>query len=190
MLRSLVSQLIDLSGETFPLIDRLFKSSCGDRARQPSRRELLELLQLGLTAKTNDNDKVYILLDALDECDSAEGDHLEAAMAQMHDWNLQGAHFLITSRRDGLANSALGNIVSLQDRVPIRQQEVDGDIRAWVTDQLSPRARLGRKLSKWDQQDSLKTRIQSELLEKASGMYDTLITRMFQHLTNDTSGFS
>lgn len=176
MLRSLILQLMDHFRDAFPQIDQLFEASCGRGARQPTRIELLEVLLLALAINDRDGEKVYIVLDALDECDSADSEHLEAALARMHECNLPSAHFLITSRQDGLANSALEDIVSLRYRVLARQIDVDNDIAAWVEEQLSSRGRLGRKLSKWDQHASLKARIQSELLKKASGMYDMFDT--------------
>lgn len=178
MLRSFLMQLMDSPNETFPQIEQLFESNRGNGARQPSRRELLETLRLALTAKS----KVFVVLDALDECNSVEGEHLGEALAQMHEWNLEGAHFLITSRQGGLANSALRNLVSSQNQMPVRQKEVDVDIRVWVEHELSMSRTLGQKLSGWDEPDSLKARIQERLLQNASGMYVTLIILLFRAL--------
>lgn len=170
MLRSLLLQLLDRSSEASGEIERLFRA-CRSSRREPTRRELLETLRNALAVEGN----VYLLFDALDECDRKGIRDLMAALERMHNWDIPNAHFLITSRRDGNVLSVLEDIVPVQYRMEVPQHEVDQDIETWLEQQLSRRGRSGRKLSGWGRSEALREEIRSGLLGKVCGLYDTLI---------------
>lgn len=167
MLRSFVLQLADRSDETFSSLFELFEKACKNGTRQPSVQQLLKGLQKALVQFR----KAFIVIDALDESESGGTRALESALEEMHSWDLPCAHFLITSRREGNVFTVLENIVPPQYRMEVVAQEVDRDIKVWIQDQLSDRGRLGRKISKWSHAEVFAARIETKLMERASGMY-------------------
>jgi hypothetical protein len=155
----------DIVSEGQPL-GYLHDTVCRAGTSQPNFGELMEVLHRSFALF----DKVFVLLDALDECESDKLRELYAALEEMYGWNLPCTHFLITSRKDGSILGALEGIVPRQSRLEFSRDAVNEDIRAWLEDELA-RGQLGSKIDRWQEPDSLKTRITTELMKRASGMY-------------------
>ena len=125
---------------------------------QPSIASLL----MALFAVLREFQRVYLVLDALDESTNRK-DLLDVLIKISSDANFAKLRILATSRRELDIERALGDIsivISLT-----HNQWVDDDIRLYVQNHL----REDRKLSRWP--EALRTEIETSLVRGAKGMY-------------------
>jgi hypothetical protein len=182
MLRSLLLQLTDKSDAIIhPAIQKLFSSKCRDGTREPRVEDLMMALKEILSSHASG--AIFILLDALDESTSDGEDELVETLEQMHEWNLECAHVLITSRREGWLIEAFENIVPLEHQMEIEAGNIDNDIKTWLEGQLRE-GRLGKRIRKWSDPAGFREMIVAGLMNKASGMYDTLLSLRLVHLAD------
>jgi hypothetical protein len=113
-------------------------------------------------------DEVWIVLDALDECDTREGNRTKLLlwMEGLLSPKLRNTHLLVTSRQEEDIESALSKWAGIEDMMPIQSDLVTDDIRAYV------RARVKEDdgLKRWRSSPDVQEEIETRLMEKACGM--------------------
>ena len=158
MLRSLIAQLSLQGREAHKPLDDIY-SECGSGRLQLTLSMLLETLRKILEGFT----RVFIILDALDEC--KEKDYLTKILEKIAGWNIAGLHMLVTSRREKDIEDSLSTLTDNNHMICIESALVKDDIRAYVRSRI----RTDSKLRKWQESD-VQTEIEKVLVEKASGM--------------------
>jgi hypothetical protein len=159
VLRSLIKQLYQARPDARQPLDYLW-SSCRDDNQQPSVSSLQSVLQ----AMLDMIDKVWIVLDALDE--SKPRYDLLAWLETLVISKSTACQLLVTARREEDIESALHSWVRPEDRVAIRQSHVDADINTYVSHEVH----YGEDLRRWRSRPDLQKEIELKLMEKASGM--------------------
>lgn len=158
-MRSLVAQLYSGCENTRKELDELF-SSCEYGCRQPTYESFFTtFLQM-----VNCVEKIYIVIDALDECKTRR--HLLSWMENVAKSGPAGLHFLVTSRKEEDIESELKRWLPQENHVSIRKDRVNPDIRVYVHE----RVRNSREFERWHSQPSVQDEIESELMKKADGM--------------------
>ena len=160
MLRSLICQLSQQSMKIPAGLDTLF-SSCENGQRQPSVHALLEVMQQMM----QEFPRVYIVLDALDECDRRV--ELMDMLKAISGWQLQNLHLLVTSRRERDIESSLEGFVDHQNWICLQSKLVDRDIQRYVQQRLSD----DKSLRKWEKDATIRQEIEAALMKGARGMY-------------------
>lgn len=155
MLRALVLQLSSqLKADQHP-VARLHKqygsSSPTDEALLDCLCQLVRLFQ-----------DVYILVDALDESPRGElrSDVLQI-IRDIRTWSEPGLHVLVTSRDEVDIRDELD--ASVEEKIPMKNESIDQDIQAYVSEHLSQ----NRRLRKWKDHFG---RIETELSQRAQGV--------------------
>lgn len=146
MVRSLISQLYCKCEDTWKQLDFLF-SSCEERRRQIRRESLCQVL-LQMIYPLED---VYVVLDALDECQTRTGLPTEGLLSWMRDLLGSGqrnVHLLVTSRPEQDIQSKLNDLVYKENTTPIQSGLISGDIHAYI----HTRVRQGDGLNRWWEQ--------------------------------------
>lgn len=124
--------------------------------KQPAANALVLTLRQILGAF----EQVFIVIDALDECqDRAE---LLELVKTISKWQLENLHVLATSRRERDIEESLEPLVT--DQISIQSKVVDSDIRTYISERLQK----DLKLRKWPA--NVKTEIEDTLMAKADGM--------------------
>ena len=107
-------------------------------------------------------DHVYVLLDALDECDRySSRPQVLCGIQEMRDWRLPGLHLLATSRREPDIRDSFN--LHGNDEMEMRNEEIDQDIKDFISKKLMNDPTL-QKLNKWHDL------IQTELAARAQGV--------------------
>jgi len=150
------SFLSQISSNTIPRAVYQLYEQCHHGTRSPSLDELVKtLLACDLEGR-----RLYLIVDALDEC--SEGTKLLKSLERI----LQSANevsLLVTSRKEYEIEDTLGLLI--EDSISMDDKHVDPDIRKHVEHCLQE----DRKLSKWDV--GIKTEIVEALVSRANGMY-------------------
>jgi hypothetical protein len=160
MLRSLLCQLLQRSGTTHKSLDALF-SSRGNGLQQPVLHVLLEVTRQMMQSFT----RVYVVVDALDEC--AQHSELMDVLATVKGWQLQNLHLLMTSRRERDIESSLEVYVDNKDTVCLQSNIIDQDIQRYVQHRLSH----DKSLAKWEKNSAIRQEVENVLMRGAHGMY-------------------
>jgi hypothetical protein len=154
--RSLITQLFEYSNDAFQTVYKLYASNKDGRS-PPEAKAVENALHDILVAGTN---RLYIVIDALDECPSRDG--LLRWMKEVIALSPNHVSILTTSRREQ------DIVISLQDvalaAVNMEKAAVDADIRCHVVHQLETNERL----RKWSPE--VKKEIEDSLLSRAHGM--------------------
>jgi hypothetical protein len=161
MARSLAYQLYSQDINIQQPLDKLLHA-CGDGYRKPSTEVLLRVvLELLLTTGR----KVYLVLDALDECPVPRHDLLDwiRMIAKLTD---QRMHLLVTSRKEPDIDTVLGHDDVVDQVVAVQSNIIDADIRAYIIDTL----RTDVAFKRWEQHENVQQLIQDSLFEKSDGM--------------------
>jgi hypothetical protein len=164
MLRSLLLQLNYKLDHLSPETLELYARDCRNGTIKPDTHQLLKTLKRSLASFAS----AFILLDGLDEAE-ADADEIYDSLETLHKWDLPCVHTFITSRRESSIFDCLEVIVSSKYIREISSKAVNGDIRTWLGIQLRS-GRVGRKLSKWEQPEVFRKKIEDALMERASGM--------------------
>ena len=108
--------------------------------------------------------QTYIIVDALDECPNTEVERAELCniLKEMHSWNCERLHTLVTSRKEADLMESLLPIVT--QAIGIQGSAVDADIRKFVRTQLQINSRLSKLSGK------LQAEIEQTLVKKSGGM--------------------
>ena len=131
LISSLIRQLID-RGSSFPDELRSLYNRNRNQARRPSRSELLELLSNVASAFSS----LFIVIDALDECDNNDGTRSMLTSGLMK--TLPDARFLYTSRRLRDIEHSFAGCSQLE----IRANGLD--VRRYIESRISDEPRLAK----------------------------------------------
>lgn len=159
VLRALVLQLsgqLELGdSQRGPLAELHAKYRCSS----PTDEALLDCLHQ-LVRRFRD---VYILLDALDESPRGRtrNDMLQI-LQELRAWAEPRVHLLVTSRDEVDIREELD--ASAEEKVPMRNESIDEDIKSYVSQHL----RQNRRLRKWEEHFG---RIEEELSHRAQGVW-------------------
>jgi len=125
MIRSLITQLSLQCTSTPRAIELLF-SSYMDGDRQPTSDTLLATLLQTIRGF----DELFIILDALDECENRE--ELLEDVKVITSCKPGKLHILVISRREKDIEESLNSLVDDQKKVCIQSALVNDDIRAYI----------------------------------------------------------
>ena len=155
LIRSLVVQL----GQREPSLTMLSRAYEKPNASVPTTEELEKILYSSIEAY----DKVFLLLDALDECPEAD-DVLENMLRRLEGLarHAPKLKILATSRELSDVRESMETLGA--EQIAIATRAVDADIKKYVSSQLSHERRLARLDS------SSKTDIEETITQKADGM--------------------
>lgn len=162
--RSLITQLYGKRGDVRRHLDLLY-SSCEDGIRQPSIDQLRNTFQDMVQVAG----EVWIILDALDECQTRVGHSAEGLLSwieSIRSSQQTNFHILATSRPEQEIQSTIKKWAREQDIIPIQSDLVAEDIRAYV----HTKVREHDDLSRWQSRPDVQDQIESALTQKAHGM--------------------
>ncbi|KAK1984922.1 LOW QUALITY PROTEIN: pfs domain-containing protein [Colletotrichum cereale] len=162
-IRSLIAQLYHSNLDVQTHLDSLY-SSCKIASRQPNIDSLISTFG----AMAQQMGEVWIVLDALDECQTRTGPKNEGLLQWVESiLNLPqvNAHLLVTSRPEHDIKSALEKYINNQ--IPLRSDLVTEDIRAYVHGTV----RQHEGFKRWRTREKILDEIESHLMEKANGMF-------------------
>ena len=138
-------------------MDRLYNKH--NKLSLPTKDELLLLLRdllLGFG-------QVFVVIDALDECDDDYHKLFEKVIKVIHKWELPHLHFLVTSRREH------DIIINMEELVPtelhLSAELVGSDIISYIHSAVENDVRLKR----WSHQ--IQENIKNALIDGANGIY-------------------
>jgi ankyrin repeat protein len=130
-----------------------------DGRRQPTEDSLLQVMHQLMQAFT----RVYIVLDALDEC--SQRDKLMQVCSTTGQWGLLNSHVVATSRRERDIEVVLAGIGGHENSMILESGLVDEDIRRYVRQRLSE----DKALSKWARDYTLRDEIETALMKGSQG---------------------
>jgi hypothetical protein len=161
--RSLIDQLYFKRPNAQRVTDDLY-SSCDNGRRQPDHKSILALLRK-IMQDENDND-IWIILDALDECRTRDEDTVSGFIPyikSLRDCTAK-AHLLVTSRPEHDLRSAIESWARDSEIVPLESTRLEGDIVSYIKAKT-------RQLIRWQERPDIQKEIESVLSGKADGMY-------------------
>lgn len=152
-----MKQLVRSTEDVHPELEIYFHND-----RKPGYAELQRVLQ-----KLSERlDKLFLVLDALDECPAKQrGEILEVLHGLISPGTSQACQvkLFITSREESDIKRTLKTFPIIR----IEAEKVNADIEAYVTDQIGPYLTVvGFKI-----EDTLRNKICTTLVDKAGGMY-------------------
>lgn len=163
MLRSILTQLSSHNVDMSKPLESLY-SSCQKGSQQPTSDSLLQTLH-----ETIENaGEVFMILDALDECEEIH--ELLDAILKIGAWDCKKLHLLLTSRKRRDIDDWLKDLIDDENTIPIQTVLVNSDIGAYARGKL----RTDRKLKRWQNYPKLQEDIEATLMKKAGGMYVVL----------------
>ncbi|KAH7411657.1 hypothetical protein DE146DRAFT_732098 [Phaeosphaeria sp. MPI-PUGE-AT-0046c] len=160
MLRSLIAQLSQYSQRISSELIDLF-AQCMQRKGQPSIETLLKLSQQLISEFS----RVYLVLDALDEC--SQRAELMQVLTTMSLWRPQNTHMLVTSRLERDIEVSIMKFSEGNTRVILDSAVVDEDIRQYVRQRLAD----DQALKKWHGDPDLRQEIENTLIQGSQGMF-------------------
>jgi hypothetical protein len=156
MIRSLINQLSEQNSHTSEALDSLF-SSCTNGNRPPTT----EALRTCLGPIIAEFDRVFIILDALEECAK-----LMDSIQEIVGWDLEMLHVLATSQKKKEIEDVLDPTLTDEQKVYIQSGLIEGDIRAYIYARLQ----TDRKLKRWQKDEYYSRMIETTLIERTDGM--------------------
>jgi hypothetical protein len=164
LVRSLICQLYYKHSEASQDLESLF-SSCGDGRQQPTSELLLKtILHMIVQVK-----EVWIVLDALDECNTRRGPPTEGLLSWIREVlnsKERNVHLLVTSRPEYDIQSEILEFANNDDILPIQTSLITDDIRAYVRTRVMEENGLKR----WRVQPEVQNEIVTKIMEKSNGM--------------------
>ncbi|CAH0045316.1 unnamed protein product [Clonostachys solani] len=159
MIRSLCYQLYRNEASQSHL-DLLYSDN-EDGKRKPSTESLESTFRM----MVQEAGKIYILLDALDECSTLEDHHTRGLLSWIDSFrsSRNNAHFFVTSRPEHAIQSQMDawpDVILLPLESHLTEREIKSYIEARVM-----------KLSRWNSRPDIQDEIISALSSKANGMY-------------------
>ncbi|KAK8154073.1 hypothetical protein BC567DRAFT_276968, partial [Phyllosticta citribraziliensis] len=161
MARSLVYQLFKARPQRPEALERLFKK-CRSGAELPSRDDLFKVLR----ALIQGLDQVQLVIDAVEEVDSDEKDFLLEWINELHGYNIQNVHVLVSSRRELDIERSLAEVGTTIQFPP---EAVLKDISLCVRGKIQSAGRGG--LGRWKDDAEKTNEIVEKLSENAKGMF-------------------
>ncbi|KAF7134067.1 hypothetical protein CNMCM5793_005696 [Aspergillus hiratsukae] len=160
LVRSLAAQLYARCDTSRKDLNETF-SLCEGGSQQPT----FKLLCTTLLQMLNYVERVYIVIDALDECTTRLD--LLLWLESVASSGPAGVQLILTSRKEEEIESQLQRWLCPQSHIPIQQDSVNHDIRAYIHERLQ----CDREFERWRSQPSVQDEIESELMKKADGMF-------------------
>jgi len=157
--RSLVSQLSMHSGDESQILESLY-SSCMDGERQPTYGTLAATLRRMMSIF----EETFTVLDALDECRKRE--KLLKDIEEIFGWQDVNTRILATSRKERAIKQSMEQLTTKQERICLRHELIQADIRAYIHDRLQ----FNRRLKRWQKVPDLPLEVETALMSKADGM--------------------
>ena len=130
---SLITQLIAFNIDLPNTLDDLYLRHA-ERGQQPNIADLLVVLH----ELVQGFDSIYLILDALDEC-NAQKDLLDTLKAIIG-WRIDKTHVLVTSRNEPTISKTLDDIAT--HKICIQSHLIEPDIRAHIHERLHNDDRL------------------------------------------------
>jgi hypothetical protein len=155
LLRSLLAQIVLQNTICNKVLQKLFKDCAG--FRKPNQKELVDALAEAIGQLS----KVYVVIDALDECKDREDILRVIRILKDLDRRLPNLSMAVTSRSEPDLVGKLPEFVG--DELAIAKNLVDGDIAFYIQ----------RRFESGDMNDwpeDIKTVVKQDLLSKANGM--------------------
>lgn len=156
MVRSLIAQLYGQTPHTPVALEKLF-IEFQDGSFQPPLSDLAQVLLEIMTACFPN---VYIVIDALDECE--ELDEMLQLLQEMKSWNSNNLHIVVTSRDLVDINASLSQVATA--KVCLQASTINQDISIYLAERL----KTDTKLAKWP--PGIQKTIRNRLNEGANGM--------------------
>jgi hypothetical protein len=142
-------------------LDSLLKA-CDDGHQKPTAEQLLEpIMKYSLAADR----KVYIILDALDECTLPRRELL-AWVEKVATCTYHKIHLLATSRKEPDIDLILGRTNLMDQSIAVQTGVVDEDIGAYILHRL----RTDAGFKRWEYRKDLQQMIQESLMRMSDGM--------------------
>ncbi|KAH8678369.1 ankyrin repeat protein [Xylariales sp. PMI_506] len=161
---SLLDQLYRKKENARKDLDSLY-SSCEKGRRRPS----IESLCATLSNMIQQAGEVWIVLDALDECQTRK-EYLAGGilswLQSLRDSHLN-VHLLVTSRPEQDIQKTIEKWARKEDIIPLRDGLIGDDIRAYI----KARVRNSEGLGRWKTRPDIQEKIEATLIEKAKGMF-------------------
>ncbi|KZL87248.1 pfs domain-containing protein, partial [Colletotrichum incanum] len=162
-IRSLIAQLYSKSLDVQTHLDSLY-FSCKNASRQPSIDSLISTFE----AMAQQIGEVWIVLDALDECQTRANPRYEGLLhwiVSVLNSPQANIHLLVTSRPEHDIESELKMFID--NRVFLQSTLVTEDIRAYVHGTV----RQYKGFERWQRKETILDEIESHLMEKANEMF-------------------
>lgn len=161
MALSLAYQLYSQDKSFKQPLDSLLKA-CGNGYRKPSTASLLETM---LETLLSINRKVFIVLDALDEC-AVPRQELLAWIKKVAESSLKGVNVLVTSRKEPDIDSVLSRPRLMDRSIAVQADVVNEDIRVYIIHRL----RTDGEFKRWEHREDIQRMIQESLMRMSAGM--------------------
>jgi hypothetical protein len=165
MVRSVIAQLIRKCSVTPNSLDTLF-SQHENNNQKPSIETYLEALK----DLVQDFPRVYLVLDALDECGSRA--ELTDILTTMVGWRIPTFNFLVTSRKEQDIEHCLEDLVEKNCIIGLQSDIIDSDIQLYIRERLC----TDKHLQKWRKDRELQDEIEKVLIKGSHGMLVTTLT--------------
>ncbi|KAL8858999.1 MAG: hypothetical protein Q9178_004480 [Gyalolechia marmorata] len=157
LVSSLIRQLAERHHELLKELSLLYKRH-SEKGTRPSGQELLGFL--GSLAK--DIDSLFLVVDALDECDTIGG--LRSALPSELQKLLPNARFFFTSRY----LTEIEHLFDLDGCASLEIRAIDQDIRRYISSQVACESRLAKHIEK---DHSLSKDVEEAIVQKSDGMF-------------------
>ena len=155
LIRSLITQLSFQASSCPDSLATLYSQN-----QNGQRHPTIQSLMMTLKDIVIGFERVYVILDALDECEDRE--ELVALIKEIHDWKLGKLNMLATSRAERDIEDGIGPLVSA--RINLQSSQVNADIQIHIRERLEN----DTKLKKWSAK--VHGEIEAVLMEGAHGM--------------------
>ncbi|CAG8977987.1 hypothetical protein HYALB_00001869, partial [Hymenoscyphus albidus] len=156
LIRSLVAQLYGQASHTPAGLEKLF-NEFQNTSFQPPLASLVQVLSQIITCFP----KVYIIIDALDECE--ELDEILDILRVVQGWKENRLHTIVTSRDLVDIRNSLSQVVT--DTLCVETSNIGQDISIYIAERLEVDSRLVR----WPPE--IRDMIRKTLMDKAHGMF-------------------
>jgi KaiC/GvpD/RAD55 family RecA-like ATPase len=159
MVRSIITQLVRKCSIIPYSLDALFSQY------QRSSQQLSVEVYLGVLKDIiHSFPRIYLVLDALDECGSRT--ELTGLLTEMAEWRIESLQLLVTSRKERDIEHCLEDLVEENYTVSLQSDIVDSDIQLYIQERLCN----DKDLRKWRKDGELQDEIEQTLLKGAHGM--------------------
>jgi hypothetical protein len=165
VLRTLLSQLSSQNISVFQRVQSFYREQCKDDRGANLAPPSLDLIRSNFSAfLTSSFHKVYIVIDAIDECNEREC--ILKAITALGD-TIENVKILVTSREESVIFDELKEFPNFKIRPMHVSDDIEDYIRATVSDQIAKRKLKVRN-------PVLQQQILEVLVSKAEGMYGTI----------------
>lgn len=162
VLKTLIIQLYRNYQHVRKYLEKLYSQN---RDHQPN----LELLFSAFHSMVQEAGEVWIVLDALDECQTRKDSVTKGLLSWIRTQltcQQSNIHMLVTSRPEQDIEAAFSELAGYRSIIPIQSDLVAEDIQHYI----HTRVREHPGLKRWHSREDIQKEIKSTLVEKANGM--------------------